>query len=412
MYSSPFRRMQGKTQVHPLPVLDYLRTRLTHTIEVAQAGRVIATICAREINQTKKHDLRSSDIGDIVYAACLAHDIGNPPFGHIGEYAIQTWFEKNRSEGPLKTILNNMDNFEDFEKFDGNAQGFRILTRLHGWRGSGGLQLSYATLGTFSKYPFSAKKKIDKKKFGFMHDDADAAERIYSELGLIRRGDGYCRHPLAFIVEAADDICYLTTDIEDAFRTRLLPELTAEPLLKNIASMGSHMPRYNELQESDPQDKIAYLRAGAISSLIDAAMTAFVQNYDGIMEGKFDGELLAVSKYKTQVEAIRRQCQTVVYKDLAKMQLEVAGNNIISTLMDIFGGMIGDYITKGPDKMDMRNDGIYQIFPKELQNSLNKLDSYKSFLCLVDYVSGMTDRFALELFQKLTGSSVSLGRMR
>jgi dGTPase len=413
MYSSPFRRMQGKTQVHPLPVLDYVRTRLTHTIEVAHAGRIIATECARSLKERGDLTVDAAAFADVTYAGCLAHDIGNPPFGHIGEFAIQTWFERNLSEGRLTARLRGIDEIEDFLKFDGNAQGFRILTATTGWRAAGGLQLSYAALGTFSKYPWASKSApADKKKFGYMAADATAAKKIYSELGLIDRGDGrLCRHPLAFIVEAADDICYLTTDIEDAFRTKFIKFESAERLLKDIAETASHAPRYPELKAANEQDRIAYLRGGAVSALIDAATQSFITEHDNILQGKFTSSLLDVSKFKSNVADIRSFCREVVYKDLAKMQVEAAGYNIIMTLMDLFGGMLDQFIARGQDKLDMRNDGIYQLMPREFREALNQADPYRCYLVLVDYISGMTDRFALDLFQKLTGSSVGLGRM-
>jgi dGTPase len=309
LYSSPFRRLQGKTQVHPLPSFDSLRNRLTHTIEVAHVGRIIATHSAKVCCANGDRDFDQQIAGDAVYAACLAHDVGNPPFGHIGEYAIQTWFER-RGSSVISEMLRNDEIKNDFLHFDGNAQGFRILTRLSGWRMAGGLQLSCSTLGAFSKYPYGSKQST-KKKFGFMHDDRSAAQKIFTSLGLLTRGDKFCRHPLAFIVEAADDICYLTTDIEDSFRIGLLPFPSAQNLLRDIAEMGGHMPRYEELSTADFQDRIAYLRAGAVSSLIDAAINEFCNNSTQLLEGRYSQPLLNTSKYKPLVEKIRETCENL-----------------------------------------------------------------------------------------------------
>lgn len=259
IHSTPFRRLQGKTQVHPFPAYDYLRTRLTHTSEVAHVGRVIATEAMRKL-QGRPKDFEPSMAGDIVYAACLAHDLGNPPFGHIGEYAIQTWFLrlKEANSHAICADLFADARANDFLNFDGNAQGFQILTRLTGWRNNGGLQLSYATLGAFSKYPHSSRMAGDKKKFGYLFHDKDAASTIFDGLSMPRRDEttetqiavrdpAYKRHPLAYIVEAADDICYLTTDIEDAGRMKLLKFKRCEELLRAIADTVGHLPRYGQI---------------------------------------------------------------------------------------------------------------------------------------------------------------------
>jgi dGTPase len=413
LYSTPFRRLQGKTQVHPLPRFDYLRTRLTHTIEVAHVGRMIATECARKLIDMEQRDIDPIVFGDIVYSACLAHDVGNPPFGHIGEYAIQTWFEKKLSENfPVLIDTLKDDNFRnDFLHFDGNAQGFRILTRLSGWRTSGGLQLTYATLGAFSKYPYASKLST-KKKFGYMHEDSEAARKTFSSLGLILDHGKYCRHPLAFIVEAADDICYLTTDIEDACRLKLVNFPAAETLLRIIAETGGHIPKYNELSTASPEDRIAYLRAGAVSSLADAAVKCFSENINPILEARFTEPLVARSKYKNNVEDIRSECNKTIYKSEAKLSVEAAGFNMIMQLMDLFGSMIEQFIVKkGASDLDMRSDGLFYLLPLELRECLQPADPYASFLVLVDFVSGMTDRYVLDIYQRLTGTSVSLGRM-
>lgn len=413
-YASAFRRLQGKTQVHPFPEFDYLRTRLTHTNEVAHVGRCIARRIAEEI-ASELPSGRAQDLSDIVEAACLAHDMGNPPFGHIGEYAIQTWFERNKETPVVKELFDADHGGLDFLYFDGNAQGFRILIKLAGWRErDGGLQLSYATLGAFSKYPYSSTKADPKKKkFGYMNDDELDAEKVFSELGMKASDGTFMRHPLAYVMEAADDICYIATDIEDAFRMDLLEFHEAEQLLKNIGEMGGRIPRYASLQTASKLDRIAYLRAGAVSALRDGVVECFCQDRTNIMRGNYIKSLVESSKYIKYVNNIKKSCEETIYVNRKKMLTEAAGYNIIMTIMDVYGGMISQYIEKKElIKLDARNYGIYQLLPVEFKERLTRTQGvYEAFLVLVDYVSGMTDRYILELYQTITGTSLSLGRM-
>jgi len=419
IYTSAFRRLQGKTQVYPFPTYDYLRTRLTHTIEVAYVGRVIATTAGTRLQELGRTGVNPQHLGDIAYAACLAHDLGNPPFGHIGEYAIQTWFEDWKDRPVFKEVFSNADLKNDFLCFDGNAQGFRILTRLASWRDAGGMQLSYAVLGAFSKYPHSSavlvKRKDDpdaKLKFGFMYSDRDAASKIYTKLRMSQQGGRFCRHPLAFVVEAADDISYLTTDVDDAHRMERLLTDAAEKLLLPIATMGGTIQRYSRIPVQETRDRISYLRSGAAAALITSAIKVFCDNEDALRRGHFSGSLLERSSYAPYVEEIRRVCKQIVYTERSKLQIEAAGYNVILGLMNLYGGMMAQLLERGGiEGLDPRNRGLYNLLPKEFRDRLMYTNAYDCLLALVDYVSGMTDRFALDLFQRLAGTSVALGRM-
>lgn len=420
IYSTAFRRLQGKTQVYPFPNFDYLRTRLTHTVEVAHVGRVMANAIAKELHKAQKiTEEQVTDIGDIVYAACLAHDLGNPPFGHVGEYAIRTWFEENLDRIKIKK---DSQQGKDLLYFDGNAQGFRILTRLSGWRYDGGLRLSKAVLGTFSKYPFpSSSKRANKsshdKKFGFMEAEQNSFNQIANDLGLEEhQHGGYCRHPLTFIVEAADDICYLTSDIDDAHRMGRIETKSAEALLHPIGEQGQTIPQYSQFTGSDkePQDKIAYLRGGAVSALMDSVVTAFLEQQGNILEGQFDGELLDASSHKETLNKIKKTCRENVYREGRKLEIEQAGFTVIHGLMDMFGNMIINLKEKGwkVENLSMKDQGIYYLLPKEFRKQLLVGNNgYTAFLVMVDYISGCTDRFALELYQKLSATNPNLGRM-
>jgi dGTPase len=416
LYSPAFRRLQNKTQVHPLPKSDYPRTRLTHSLEVAQVARIIGTAIGKRLvpDKNKKFPKNHTpgDLGDIVYAACLAHDVGNPPFGHNGEEAIQSWFSENDDNPIVKAVLKDRTKKYDFLNFDGNAQTFRILTRLQSWRQEGGLQLSYAVLGTFMKYPFSSKVGetiYKKKKFGFMQEDAETACRILDKLGLKRlSSDHYARHPLAFICEAADDICYRTTDIEDGYKAGVISFTDAEGLLRGLAD-GRYLGRYADVERDD--DKIQYLRSTAISTLIDDVFNTFLHHrYGEIMEGKFDGGLLEVGKHKKQIDAVAEVCDKKLYVERSKMEIEAAGYHVIHFLLTKFGNMLKEYYRVGNDKdLSAQSRNLYNLFPKDnLQRRIAK-DEYKLCCYLVDFISGMSDRYAVDLYKKISGIGISLG---
>lgn len=424
IYSSAFRRLQGKTQVHPFPTYDYLRTRLTHTLEVSHVGRLIATCLVYEDAIPLSAGLIAEDIGDIVCAGCLAHDLGNPPFGHLGEEAIQAWFKSNETNSHISSVLAQQDRKNDFLAFDGNAQGFRILTRLSPRRQKGGMRLTYAVLGVFSKYPYSSEYVTgDSKKFGFMQQDADAANKIFGGLGLKKKdgqegvtGGRYARHPLAYVVEAADDICYLTTDLEDAHRLDIFGFYETASLLKSVARTGEHYNdgTFEKITNENPQDGIAYLRAAAVSTFIDNVVATFCNNKNKIMDGNFNTSLIKASDLSEAAKTIERVCKTKLYVDGRKLQLETSGHQVINGLMDLYGTMILDTLNRDYDTvndMSRRNWNLYQLLPKEFRSRLIARDPYESMLVLVDYISGMTDRYALDLFQRLTGTSPALGRM-
>lgn len=250
IYSSPFRRLQDKTQVHPFPGTDYIRTRLTHSMEVSTVGRSLGLAIGRDVVKRHKLDdgndplnqIDQSDFGNVLAAACLAHDIGNPPFGHAGEDAIRHWFLDDKYH--LLKAVNVPEKRADLKAFEGNAQGLRILTRLAGWREQGGLRLSCATLGTFMKYPMGSRvtgQNIEneeiRKKFGYFQDDKKIFESIADTLGLLPVSNdcgGRSRHPLSYLLEAADDICYLIVDLEDGYKYKKLKLEDVEGLLARI----------------------------------------------------------------------------------------------------------------------------------------------------------------------------------
>lgn len=428
IYSSAFRRLSDKTQVEPFPKSDYTRTRLTHSLEASSVGRSLGVKVGRYILKKYKRDLPESDTADgavltaghfgvVVETACLAHDIGNPPFGHAGEDAIRHWF--THEEG--KELLDRRDTLTngetaDLQMFEGNAQGFRLLSRLQGWREDGGLQLSCATLGAFTKYPHgswavdgtSGEKKA-RQKFGYFQHDREAFATVASDLGLLKRSDedgAWCRHPMAYLTEAADDICYNIVDVEDAFKANRLTFKEAEELLQPIAK--GQLNRYHLLTEND--DKISYLRAKAIGVLVDQVAKAFWENDEEIYRGIFKGELLDLVPFSVAIQQIKVTSREKIYVDDEKLENEAAGYEVIRGLLKIFADTLDDWQrTDGNlEKMSPRYRRTIQLLPRFERMPTS---TYQWLLRITDYVSGMTDSYAVRQYRKLMGISVGLDRL-
>ena len=311
VFSAAFRRLAHKTQVHPLAQNDHVHTRLTHSIEVASVGRSLGTIVGAHVAPKLDDPQISSDtFGYIVQAACLAHDIGNPPFGHSGEDAISEWFlDYFKGLGDGKSGLEQWQE-TDFLNFDGNAQGFRMLTQLENHKWNGGLQLTYAVLGAYSKYTQSSKKHplpsspyIGCNKIGFFHSEEDYFESVARAVGLICRDNYWCRHPLAFLVEAADDICYSVIDIEDGFRLKYLDFSAAREILAPIAGDNITLT-----QGMNPDEKIAKYRAVAIGELTESVAKAFLENESCLLDGTFNDDLISRTPYQAEIERACMKC--------------------------------------------------------------------------------------------------------
>lgn len=403
IYSAAFRRLQDKTQVHPFPETDYVRTRLTHSLEVSSVGRALGMGVGNYV--VKKHKLGNvaeSDFGAVVAAACLAHDIGNPPFGHPGEDAIRDWFCRGEGNRLLNSdaALTEAEQ-KDLQNFEGNAQGFRILTRLQGWREKGGLRLSCATLGAFTKYPYDCMfKKLGKAKFGYFQRDRESFGKIANILGLLQKKEGaWCRHPLAFLVEAADDICYLVVDVEDGFKAKRIGFDDAEGCLKQIAD--GYLTRYSELDTES--DKIAYLRAKAIGVLVDEVIRAFRDNDEEMLRGVFDGSLLEYIPQRQSLEEIRKICDEKIFRHERRLEQEAAGFQVIQGLLGIYSAALKEWECCGRkvEAMPPKEQTIMRLLPEEFK--MLPGTRYQRLLRLVDYVSGMTDNFAVRRYRDLMG---------
>ena len=405
IFSAPFRRLQNKTQVFPLPGSIFVHNRLTHSLEVSCVGRSLGTGVAKAL--TERHptlkDTHVEEIGAIVAAACLAHDLGNPPFGHSGERAVGTYFSEGDGQG-LHELLTE-EQWNDFIHFEGNANAFRLLTHQFKGRRKGGFVMTYPTLASIVKYPFSSRLAGAKGKFGFFKSEEEDYLRIAHELGLIRQSSPgeplrFARHPLVYLVEAADDICYQLMDIEDAHKLKLLT--TAETTELLMLFLSEH--RQNRAREvfrlvSDTNERIAYLRSTIIGQLVRECTDIFMENEEKILAGTFTGSLIkhlgapSGTAYSTcSSVAIER-----IYRSREVLDVELAGYKVISTLIHL---MI-EAVTQ-PDKtysrlLISRVSGQYDMEAPTL---------YGRIQAVLDYISGMTDVFALDLYRKINGNGL------
>ena len=301
IFSAPFRRLQNKTQVFPLPGSIFVHNRLTHSLEVASVGMSLGNDVAQRIMQEKRPELKGSmfeQIGQIVSTACLAHDLGNPPFGHSGEKAIQTFF----TEGPGSTLKSQVspEFWDDITHFEGNANAFRLLTHQFKGRRSGGFVMTYSTLASIVKYPYASSAAGRKGKFGFFQTEQEYYQRIADEMGIICKSKideplKYARHPLVYLVEAADDICYEIMDLEDAHKLKILSYQETEELLLGFfdeENQNKILQRITDEELRDPNEKVVYMRACVIGKLENECVKTFVQHEDEILNGTYEGSLI------------------------------------------------------------------------------------------------------------------------
>ena len=410
VFSSAFRRLQDKTQVFPLAKNDYVRTRLTHSLEVASVGRSLGVLAGDHVLRAHADasatGCTAADFGGIVAAACLAHDIGNPPFGHAGEAAIQAWF--NASELGRSVLLRlGAEQRADFARFEGNAQTFRILARLGMPDNAGGMQLTCATLAAVAKYPraaelpFPAPAGISASKHNFFHADRERFDAVAQATGLLRRrADAYCwcRHPLAFLVEAADDISYCVIDVEDAFRAGEMRYAEIEPLYRGIVADRAAWTKAGAI--ATDEKRVEYLRARSIDALVSEAAAAFAAREAAMLEGAFDEELVAVIPHAAGLEAFRTLARERVYQSAVVLNLQSPGAAILGELLDAFVGAVEVAATDLPLP---RARDILDLLPGQFLSGDGRpaSDLYARVLAITDFVSGMTDSYAVAVAAKL-----------
>ena len=399
IFSAPFRRLQNKTQVFPLPGSVFVHNRLTHSLEVSCVGRSLGNDVANQL--LKKHpdlvDSHISEIGSIVSAACLAHDLGNPPFGHSGEKAISTYFSEGQGMA-LKKELSPME-WDDLTHFEGNANAFRILTHQFEGRRKGGFVMTYSTLASIVKYPFSSQLAGKKSKFGFFLSEEADYQKIARELGIIQLSKPdeplrYARHPLVYLVEAADDICYQMMDIEDAHKLKLL----THDETKGLYMLFFDEKRKKRIEEvcrivTDVNEQIAYLRSSVIGALIKECTRVFTENEKKILAGEFEGALIKhiCSPLKEAYENCSAIALQRIYRSSDVLDIELAGFRVISTLIDLMINAV-----RSPEK------AYSQLLINRVsgQYNVNAPTLYGKIQAVLDYISGMTDVYALDLYRE------------
>ncbi len=406
-FSAPFRRLANKTQVHPLYDNDHIHHRLIHSLEVSSVGRSLGIEVGQWLVDEKQiSEAQRDKISGVVQAACLAHDIGNPPFGHSGEAAIGSWFEE-KFQAP-KGIVAELDakHRAEFNAFEGNAQGFRIVSRSEMYVNEGGMRLSLAVLGAFTKYPATATISAKKpeaycglKKYGLFDNDVGLFAEAAGALGLpemkTANGSWWRRHPLVFLMEAADDICYNIMDLEDAFTCGDINFEQAEALLSSLFAKSNreHIYRSNAAH-------ISALRARAVTGAINACVEAFKANYDALMNGTFSSGLIEVSAKADEFKQIRKIARERIFNAPRKTELEVFGRNVIYKTLD---GLFP--LFDGLGRAGWKADGLssyHQQLARALDIHLDDLDNaYDALHALTDFVSGMTDRYAVKVSEML-----------
>lgn len=404
IFSASFRRLQNKTQVFPLPGRIFVHNRLTHSLEVASVGRSLGHNMALKIKEKDTKAPEAIDeIGSIVAAACLVHDLGNPPFGHSGENVLSSYFSEGK--GARFENLVTTDEWCDLTNFEGNANAFRLLTHKFKGRREGGFVLTYATLASTVKYPW-ASKTYNAKKYGFFKCEESNYEKIARELGLnATHSEGnFVRHPLVYLVEAADDICYQIMDVEDAHKLGILSTKKTKELMFGFFDEKLEADRINSMKRTmdrvtDKNEQIAYLRASVIGKLIGACSNEFMSNYDAIMNGSYKGSLIknlndtVGQAYKTCADLALRK----IYKAPEVVEIEIAGYKILTTLLDVFVEAV-----LNPDKTYSK-----QLLPRiPEQFEVSEGSTYQRIRNVLDFVSGMTDIYALDLYRKITGISI------
>ena len=404
IFSAPFRRLQNKTQVFPLPGSIFVHNRLTHSLEVASVGMslgndVASRLCAADSSLAEG---MVPQIGQIVSTACLAHDLGNPPFGHSGEKAIQTFFTEGKGSYLEEKVSPQF--WSDITRFDGNANAFRLLTHSFKGRRKGGFAMTYSTLASIVKYPFPSYKST-KKKFGFFTSEREHYEAVAAKLGIPMTGDErWARYPLVYLVEAADDICYEIMDLEDACKLKILTQQETMDLMLGFLDQESRdriLQRIDSEGLTDENEQIQYLRACVIGLLEKVCVDTFIDHEDEILQGTLQGSLidnippLQRSAYQHCTQVSRQR----IYRSQPVLDVELSGYHIMATLMELMTEAIEHPERYYSQQLIGRVSSQYDIESPDLETRL---------MAVIDYISGMTDVYALDVYQKICGISLPI----
>lgn len=414
IFSAPFRRLQNKTQVFPLPGSIFVHNRLTHSLEVSSVGRSLGNDVSRLLLERHPHLQKThlTEMGSIVSAACLAHDLGNPPFGHSGERAIGSYFSEGDGQ-KYKTYFCDEtgdsltpEQWQDLIHFEGNANAFRLLTHHFIGRREGGFVMTYSTLASIVKYPYASSQASKKGKFGFFQCEQEDYMKIARELGIKKvhtpnGGERFARYPLVYLVEAADDICYQIMDIEDAHKLKILTTEETQALL--IAFFDEEKQKEIRARLAtldDANEQIVYLRSIAIGLLENECVRVFVEHEEEILQGEFEGSLIdRISQIPN--EAYKNCVETAIakiYHARMVVDIEIAGHKVITQLLDLMLDAVTHTDRTYSKILINRVSSQYDIKAKTL---------YGRIMAVLDYISGMTDVFALDLYRKINGMSLA-----
>jgi len=404
IFSNAFRRLAKKTQVHPLSKNDHVHNRLTHSLEVASVGRSLG-LSAGKMLKDKGHDIDPYDIAYIIQTACLAHDIGNPPFGHAGEEVIKEWFKEHENQELLKSL--SKEQHSDLQHLDGNAQSFRIVTQLENNLFSGGMNLSFATLGTLVKYPYSSShcKMIGKSKFNYFHSEEEFFELLFTELGLKIGGGRYKRHPLSYLMEAADDICYGLLDLQDAIELKIISLDDVEPVFNLLCGEKLRQKVYSNSNCSDTQ-KVSRLVAKAMNELVLEAMVVFENKLEIIESENQPQDLIEFflnDKLKQGILNAKKLASDKVFNETRKVELELGAYNIIETILDhLIRATYEFYNLEENEALSFRNKRVLALMGDN--KPLKTQSLFEMYQRVVDYLVGMTDNHARHVANQLNGT--------
>ncbi|HEY4540193.1 MAG TPA: deoxyguanosinetriphosphate triphosphohydrolase [Faecalibacter sp.] len=421
IFSSAFRRLQNKTQVFPLPGSVFVHNRLTHSLEVSSVGRSMGNLVGKFI--VENYDLAPSSyefynysIHDVISAACLCHDIGNPAFGHSGEDAIASYFDRHESE--LKDFFTEAE-WGDLINFEGNANAIRILTQQQNGKSEGGLRLTYSTLASIAKYPCESiakdKSQLHRKKFGFFQAQKEMFKTIADKTGMIVESEDpiiYKRHPFVWLVEAADDICYSIIDVEDSQRLGIIDHDKCKRLFLNLVE-SLNPDQFDKTKAqlksiSDKNDRIAYLRAKSINLLTQKSVQVYQDNFETIVQGEFKTALLDIIKDETVNETkkvlteIQRFSRENIYNHRSVLEIENAGYNVMSELLSQF---IPPILKEESERKNFEKKAL-KLVPNQFL--YEKGSKYQKVMGILDYVSGMTDNYATELYRRIKGIEIGM----
>ncbi|MDR9468063.1 deoxyguanosinetriphosphate triphosphohydrolase [Marinospirillum sp.] len=404
IFSGSFRRLGRKTQVHPLVNNDHIHTRLTHSLEVACVGRSLGMLAGENLKDRLPGWITAADLGVIVQAACLAHDIGNPPFGHAGEYAIRDWFQQAETRGLLQGLSGNER--QDLLTFEGNAQGFRVVTQIEYNQFSGGMRLTHATLGAMLKYPWTVEHAGPKGKFSAFQTEKHQLQQTAEHLGLIQTADWcWARHPLVYLVEAADDICYALLDLEDGLEMEILGYQEVAEILESIG--GGQPQDFSQLAKASRRRRIAALRGQAMEKMVEAVIAAFVQYQDELLEGRFAQDLIdvcppAIAQGIRQAKILARDR---IFHNQRKAKLEIGAYTTLGTLLETFCEACNARHHQ-PGALSFKHQRVLALIGENMPEEDWPL--YQSYRRALDFIGGMTDNYAVDVAQEMSGQISNL----